>query len=48
VLHEVRNTPPGFRVAFLLDDERDVNRLVVQEKAVLLLSVIAQALAVIG
>ena len=47
VLHEVAHAPPRARVAFLLDDERHVDSLVVHEQPVLLLAVVAEPFSVI-
>ena len=38
VLHEVGDAAPRAGVRFLLDDERDVNRLLIDEEAVLLIT----------
>ena len=48
MLHDVADPAAGALAARLLDDERHVDRLVVDEQAVLLLAVIAETLAVIG
>jgi hypothetical protein len=47
VLHQVRDPASRAGVALLLDDERHVDRLVVDEQAVLLLAMIAESFAVI-
>ena len=46
-LDEVGDPAPGVRAAGLLDDERDVNRFVVQEQSVFLFAVVAQPFAVV-
>ena len=48
MLDDVPHAPARTRVAFLLDDQRHVDGLVVDEQAVLLLAMISEALAVIG
>jgi hypothetical protein len=48
VLNQIRDPPAGAGVAFLLDDQRDVDRFVVHEETVLLLAVVAQPFSVIG
>src|SRR6185436_1750890 len=47
VLDEIGHPPSGAEIALLLDDQRDVNRFLVDEQAMLLLAVIAEPLAMI-
>jgi len=48
MLDELGDAAAGAGIALLFDDERHVDRFLVHEQAVLLLSVIAEPLAVIG
>ena len=47
LLDEIGHAASGVRSAGLFDDQRDVNRFVVQEQAVALLAVVAQSFAVV-